>query len=54
MDKIQTIATKKLDNGELIYSCIPKRGVKMMPLGYFKTEQDAIDAFLNELVKINN
>jgi len=38
----------------LIYSCIPKKGVKTMPTGYYKTEEDAINAFYNELVKINS
>lgn len=49
MDKIQTIATKTLDNGELIYLCVPKRGVKIMPLGYFKTKEEAVEAFLKEI-----
>lgn len=48
---LQDIATKLLPNGETIYSCIPKRGVKVMSTGYQKTEDEAIEFFYNELVK---
>lgn len=48
---LKEIAIKTLDNGDEIYSCIPKDGIKVMPLGYFKTEQQAIEAFYIELIK---
>ena len=48
---LKEIATKELPNGDLIYSCIPKTGIRVLPTGYQKTEQEAIEAFYNELVK---
>lgn len=50
---LNEIVTKSLDNGSVIYSCTPVKGVKVIPTGYFKTEDEAIEAFYNELVKIN-
>jgi hypothetical protein len=48
---LKEIAIKTLDNGDNIYSCIPKDGIKVLPTGYQKTEQQAIEAFYTELIK---
>lgn len=48
---LQEIITKSLPEGGLIYYCLPKRGVKVSPLGYWKTEFESIEAFYNELIK---
>lgn len=48
---LEEIVIKSLDNNGIIYSCVPKKGIRMIPLGYFKTEEEAVEAFYNELVK---
>lgn len=48
---LKEIATKLLPNGDSIYSCIPKAGIKVFPTGYQKTDSEAIEAFYNELIK---
>lgn len=48
---LQEIVSKRTDNDEIIYSCLPKNGVRVLPTGYFKTREEAIEAFYNELVK---
>lgn len=46
------IKTKETAEG-LIYTCVPKRGVRILPIGYFSTEIGAIEAFYNALVAKN-
>lgn len=48
---LQEIVTKEISNGDTIYSCLPKRGIRIMSTGYERTEREAIEAFFNELVK---
>lgn len=39
----EQIITKEV-NGETLYAVKPPEGRRMLSLGYFKTEQEAIDA----------
>lgn len=48
---LQIIKMKVLDNGNLIYSCLPKKGIKVMPTGYWATEQEAKDSFQHALIE---
>lgn len=48
---LQEIATKTSNDESTIYSCVSKRGIKVGPSGYWATEEEAIQAFYNELVK---
>lgn len=50
---LQEIVTKIPSDNSIVYSCIPKRGIKVGPLGYWATEDEAVTAFYNELVKNN-
>lgn len=41
-----TIESKSDSYGELLYTAIPPRGTRLKyPIGWFKTEQEAIDAY---------
>jgi hypothetical protein len=44
--------TKQTPEGT-IYCCMPKAGIRIIPTGYFQTEQLAILAFYNALVAKN-
>lgn len=48
---LKEIVTKILNDESTIYSCVPKRGVKVGPSGYWAAENEAIIAFYDELVK---
>jgi hypothetical protein len=46
------VLTKETPAGT-IYCCMPKAGIRIVPTGYFDTEDKAIEAFYNALVLKN-
>lgn len=45
------IITKELDNGDIIYTVEVPLGTRLQyPIGYFKTEAEAIEAYNKSLI----
>lgn len=50
-EKLERVDTKTLDDGTVIYSPIPKDGKRTLALGYFSSEEEALQAFYDYLVE---